>query len=201
MTPSDFELVLECVGENPGSTGRDIAGRLRRQGHERFTSKLANQVLYRLHAASMVERDASGEKPRWHPSREWTSSSGHSQGSSNERRPLDSRELPVRSFKIATTPVKVLLDHGMSSNDPYIVPDWVGSHIIATVNTVHPFWTLRLTDGSDRALYCMLAAVDAYVQWRVALLHEPPDATELQHLKDQALRFCTLIEAESSSLE
>jgi hypothetical protein len=197
VSPSDFELILSCIKANPGLTARELGSKLRKQGHERFSSRLTNQLLYRLHAASMIDRDGTGDKPRWHPNGDWSDGAREPSSASAEKRLLDSRDKEIRSYEIASVKVKVLLTNEMSLNDPYMIPDWVGSHIISSVNTVHPFWTLRLGTATDRALYCMMAAIDAYLQWKVAQLHEPPDATELQKMKDDALRFCTLLDAES----
>jgi hypothetical protein len=198
MQRSDFEIITDGVAKFPGSTARELATQLRRLGHEKFTSKLANQLLYRLLSASMVERDGSGDKPRWHPVQ-----SGPTQPRANRetdaiKRPLNRIEGDVKLYSISDTSIKVLIDWNSSPNDPYLLPDWVGSHVVASINANHPFWSLRLTTPADQALYCMICAADAYVQWKVAQLHEPPDATEVQILRDFAFRLCTLVEAEAS---
>ena len=185
------------VAKRPGSTGREISNNLRREGHPRFTSKLVNQVLYRLLSAQMVVRDGSGEKPRWLPIDE-QDPLPVSQSKLRSKRPLSPLKSEIISYRIATTEVKVLLDNNLSSNDPYLTPDWVGDHVVASVNLKHPFWTLRLSSDADRAIFSMIIAVDAFVQWKVAQMHEPPDATEVQKMRDYALRFCSLIEAEST---
>ncbi len=197
MPDSDFELVVNCIKKYPGMTGREIASQLRRNGHSRFTSKVVNQTLYRLLTAELVDRDGSGDKPRWFPGGEWMSPGPEIKTAHTPKRPLDPSQRKTKSFKIASTEVRVIIDEDLSPNDPYLLPDWVGSHVVVSVNSQHPFWTIRLSSPGDRALYCMIAAVDAYVQWKVAQLHEPPDATELQTMRDYALRFCTLVEAES----
>jgi predicted transcriptional regulator len=197
VEPSDFEIVLGCVNSKPGLTGREIYWTLRKQGNERFTAKTVNQVLYRLLSASMVLRDGSGDKPKWYPLEE----SRVDFEQSIAKRPLVQTKSIVRNYLIAATEVKVMLDNGMSPNDPYITPDWVGSHVIASVNVRHPFWTLRLDGQGDEALFCMMTAIDAYVQWKIAQLHQPPDATELQMMRDYALRFCTLIESELTTCD
>ncbi len=178
-------------------TGREISSQLRRNGHSRFTSKVVNQTLYKLLTAQLVERDGSGDKPKWFPGGEWMNQSTPSKPTPTPKRPLDPSQRKVKAFKIASTEVRVIIDEDLSTNDPYLSPDWVGSHVVVSVNSQHPFWTIRLTTPEERALYCMFAAVDAYVQWKVAQLHEPPDATELQTMRDYALRFCTLLEAEN----
>ena len=194
---SDFELVVNCIQLTPGLTGREIAAQLRRNGHSRFTSKVANQTLYKLLAAELVERDGTGDKPRWFPGGKWTNQDSTATNISIPKRPLDPSERRTKVFHIASTEVRVIIDLEGSSNDPYLSPDWVGSHVVASVNALHPFWTIRLNSPEDKALYCMFAAVDAYVQWKIAQLHEPPDATELQNMRDYALRFCTLSETEA----
>lgn len=198
MPEGDFELVVNCIKKYPGSSGREIASQLRRNGHSRFTSKVVNQTLYKLLNAELVDRDGSGDKPRWFPSGEWLNQAPTTTTTTTTpKRPLDPIQRKIKFFKIATTEVRVIIDEETSPNDPYISPDWVGSHVVVSVNSQHPFWTIRLVSPEDKALYCMFAAVDAYVQWKVAQLHEPPDATELQNMRDYALRFCTLLESET----
>jgi len=194
---SNFELIVNCIQKNPGLTGREIAAQLRRNGHSRFTSKVANQTLYKLLAAELVERDGTGDKPRWFPGGKWNNQDSIVTNVSTPKRPLDPSERKTKVFQIASTEVHVIIDHENSSNDPYLSPDWVGSHVVASVNSQHPFWTIRLNSPEDKALYSMFAAVDAYVQWKIAQLHQPPDATELQNLRDYALRFCTLSQTEA----
>jgi len=111
-------------------------------------------------------------------------------------RPLTTSGLDMRVFQIADTTVKVILDASLSPNDTFILPDWVGSHVVVTVNTEHPFWQLRAVSNSDKTLMALVFAIDGYVSWRTARLHEPPDATEQIRMRDEALRFCTLQETE-----
>ncbi len=195
MGSTDFELVLACVAERPGLTGREISTVLKRQGHTRFTSKLVNQTLYRLLTADLVSRDSSGEKPKWSPGNLGATKS--SPDANLPKRPFARTDQQVRTFRIANTDVRVLLDEEMSPNDPYISPDWVGSHVIVSVNARHPFWAIRIESPGDQALYSMIVAIDGYVMWKVAQLNEPPDATEVQKLRDYALRFCVLEDTET----
>ena len=104
----------------------------------------------------------------------------------------------MRLFRVADTTVKVILDSSMSPNDQFIVPDWIGPYVVVTVNTAHPFWEMRLTTDPERTLTMLFYAIDGYVSWRTAQLHEPPDATELIKIRDEALRFSTLHETEIS---
>lgn len=195
MVKSDFERVLIAIGQNPGATGREITSRLRREGHGRFTSKVVNQILYRLLATEMVVRDGTGDKPKWFlPEGQSLSITGLR--SPRDKRPLSPMIGRIVVYRIATTDIKVLLDNAMSPNDPYLTPDWVGQHVVATVNTNHPFWTLRLPSEQEKSVFCMIVAMDAFVQWKVAQMHEPPDATEIQTMRDYALRFCSLQETE-----
>jgi hypothetical protein len=177
-------------------TGREVATFLRKQGHSQFDSKRANQVLYRLHAASLVDRDASGDKPRWNPSGIWDARPDASATRNRSKRPLSVANPEIKLYLVAKTEVKVLKDQTASPNDHYVNTDWVGTHVVASININHPFWTLRLNGPEDEALYCMFAAVDAYVQWKIAQLHEPPDAYEVMRMRDNALRYCSLAESE-----
>jgi len=199
MPESDFEIVVDCISKHPGLTGREIATQLRRSGHSRFTSKLANQTLYRLLTAELVSRDGSSEKPTWFPRGDWVGRSQEKNKVSPIKRPLDPTVSRIRKYQIASIEVRVIVDQEPSPNDPYMNPDWVGSHVIASVNANHPFWNIRLVSPEDIAIYCMISAIDAYVLWKIAQLHEPPDATELQTMRDYAIRFCTLIETQEIS--
>ncbi len=201
MTKSDFEIVFGAVEKNPNATGREISNWLKKNGHERFDSKLTNQTLYRLLSSEIVSRDGSQVKPRWSVGQTWGSNANSEPNRPLDYRPLKAHDLEVRDFKIANTHVKVIIERELSSNDPYMSPDWVGSHVVASINANHPFWVLRLGSDSDRALFSMIAALDAYVQWRVAQLSELPDATEILKMRDQALRFCTLLELEPPTTE
>lgn len=196
MQSSDFEIVVGAVQAKPGMTGRELASYLRRQGHKRFDSKLANQILYRLHAASLVERDASGDKPKWNPSGSWSPGAPSYSRPTPTKRPLSVSDQETKKYLIGPTEVKVLLDNTASLNDFYISTDWVGSHVVSSVNVNHPFWDLRLSSPQEESLFCMIAAIDAYVQWKVAQMHEPPDAREVQRMRDQAFRLCSLVESE-----
>lgn len=196
MTKTNFEIVLEAVEKNQRATGREISNWLKKNGQPRFNSKLTNQILYRLLSSEIVDRDGTGDKPRWSVGQTWGSSNTSEPKGNVVLRPLSPRETEVREYKIASTLVKVILENDLSSNDPYMSPDWVGTHVVAAINTNHPFWTLRLGAASEKSLFSMIAALDAYVQWRVAQLSELPDATEILKIRDQALRFCTLMELE-----
>jgi hypothetical protein len=195
MADSEFELVLDFLKKSPDSIGREVSVALRKAGHDQFTPRYTNQTLYRMLAARVVERDGSREKPRWSsPGSAGTRKPPKQQ--SHETRPLDSRPAAVRTYLIANTEVRLIVLSDLSPNDPYMTPDWVGSHVVASVNSNHPFWISRIVSDSDRALYSMLIALDAYVQWKIAQLSEPPDASETQQMRDFALRFCTLVETE-----
>ena len=195
MVSSDFELVFAVVEERPGSTAREVATALRQRGYQRFTSKLVNQILYRMLTSELVVRDGTSDKPRWSAGRTWKSPDR--EPGLTSKRPFKQSAKSVIKYRVADTDVRVLLDSELSPNDPYISPDWVGSHVVVSVNTKHPFWAVRIASLTDKALYCMIVAVDAYILWKVAQLHEPPDASEVQKLRDYALRFCILDETET----
>ena len=189
---SDFETVLAQLSRTPGITARQLSVDLRKRGHTKFTSKLVNQILYRLLATQFVERDGTGDKPTWTASSTWDSVSIRKSAANLGQRPLRTESVSAVIYRIADTEVRLLEDDALSPNDSYIQPDWVGSHIVVSVNTSHPFWKKRLTSDTSYALFRLVAAVDAYVQWKVAKLNEPPDATEVMKLRDYAFRFCTL---------
>jgi hypothetical protein len=189
---SDFETLLSQLSRTPGVTARQLSVDLRRRGHTQFTSKLVNQILYRLLATQFVERDGTGDKPRWTASSTWGSRTSRNSSANIGQRPLRTESVSAIIYKIADTEVRLLEEDTLSPNDSYIQPDWVGSHIVVSVNTNHPFWKLRLTSDTSFALFRLIAAVDAYVQWKVAQLTEPPDATEVLKMRDYAFRFCTL---------
>jgi hypothetical protein len=199
MKASDFEILTRILQDNPGTTARELSAKVRAAGHSHFTPKLVNQLLYRLLATEIVQQDGSGEKPRWSTSTGWQSRSSVPRSKNLEKRPLNPQSSKFVTYKIADTEIRLLEDESMSPNDPYLLPDWIGSHIVVSLNTNHPFWQIRLTIPTDRALYRMIAAIDAYVQWKVARLTEPPDATEVKNLRDYALRFCTLVSTEIST--
>jgi len=189
---SDFEILLDNLSRTPGVTARQLSTNLRKSGHTRFTSKLVNQILYRLLAIQFVERDSSGDKPRWTTSSISKFDTPQAFTTRPVKRPLQTASVNTISYRIADTEVRLLEDHNLSPNDPYIHPDWVGSHIVVSLNTTHPFWKMRLTNVSEYALFRLIVAVDAYVQWKIARLTEPPDANEVMNLRDYAFRFCTL---------
>jgi hypothetical protein len=174
---------------------------LRKRGHAQFTSKLVNRVLYRLLATQFVERDGSEGKPKWTASSTWASQKPAKSSANLAQRPLRAESVSAISYKIADTEVRLLEEDTLSPNDPYIQPDWVGSHIVVSVNTNHPFWKMRLTSNTSHALFRLVAAVDAYVQWKIARLSEPPTATEVAKLRDYALRFCILESTEQFKYE
>lgn len=199
IQPSDFESVFEYLSRAPGITAKQLSTDLRRAGHTHFTTKLVNQILYRLLATEFVERDGSSNKPRWTVSQSWKSGTQSKSEKASVKRPLRVESERTIVYRIADTEVRLLEDDGLSPNDSYIQPDWVGSHIVVSVNTNHPFWVMRLTSEGDYALFRLTAAVDAYVQWKIARLTELPDATEIMKIRDYAFRFCTLESTEKST--
>ena len=195
VSESIFEQISQILNKTPNLTAREIAAKVRGQGQAPFTSRLANQSLYRMLTAGLVVRD-DNYIPRWRSTvdqREFQRSQP-----SSEQRPLTSTQSNMRHFRIAGTTVKVILDSSMSPNDQFIVPDWIGPYVVVTVNTAHPFWNVRVTTDSEKTLTMLFYAIDGYVSWRTAQLHEPPDATEQVKIRDEALRFCTLRETEIS---
>ena len=196
MEKSDFEIVLDAVAKNPNATGRDLSNWLKKNGNDRFVPKLTNQILYRLLASEIVCRDGSQDKPRWSIGETWTKGIDPSDKQLANVRPLSQNVREILHYKIASTEVRVIFEDDLSSNDPYMCPDWVGSHVVAAINTNHPFWTLRAATESDKSLFSMVIALDAYIQWKTAQLNEPPDSTEILKMRDAALRFCTLMDLE-----
>jgi hypothetical protein len=192
LRQGDFELVIKHLNRAPSATAKQLSADLRRNGHARFTTKLVNQVLYRLLAAQFIERDGSKTQPRWTVSQAWTLGTQSKVQRDSVKRPLRISTASVIVFKIADTEVRLIEDDSLSQNDSYIQPDWVGSHIVVSVNTNHPFWKMRLTTEENHALFRLTLAVDAYVLWKTARLMEPPDASEVMKLRDYALRFSTL---------
>lgn len=192
---SDFEVVLNEVERNEGGTAREIAKRLRANGHSAFTASRTNQTLYRLLAIDLVERDGDGQVPTWR-----STSAARREGTAKPRaaRPVkDIGASNLLTYQIASTSVRVLLAEGLSPNDPYYTPDWVGEHLLATVNVRHPFWSTRLDSTTDRSLFVMAIAVDAYVHWRSVCMSEPPEPHETHALRDAAFRYCTLLTTEA----
>lgn len=203
MSHSDSEIILEVLASHRDLLARDIATRIRNRGLGDFDRTRVNSALYKLYSLKLVTKKEVAGKPRWSKA---DSSDSDSPPQVFERRddqrPL--KQVPIAEsayFRIAETPIKIISDSGQSPNDPYLSADWVGSQIVAAINTSHRFWTMRLTSEVERTLYLMMCAVDAYVQWRIAQMTEPPDATETLFLRDSALRYCTLIEAQEFNRE
>jgi hypothetical protein len=195
MHKSEFEVVLNEVKRHEGGTAREIAKRLRANGHSAFTASRTNQTLYRLLALDLVERDVHGKVPTWRPT---AAEQREGTAKSNLARPVkDIGESNLLSYRIASTNVRVLLAEDLSPNDPYYTPDRVGEHLLATVNVRHPFWTTRLGSATDKSLFVMAIAVDAYVHWRSVCMSEPPEPHETHALRDAAFRYCTLITTEA----
>jgi len=172
-----------------------LAAHIRKRTEPGFTSRNANQILYRLLRANLVEKNGSTTTPTW---------SAETENLFSENRPDPTSErlaIPIGSLdgldpviiQIGTTEVKVMFEKISSINDPYMSPDWVGTHVLATINCNHPFWTLRLRDDSQRALFAFMVAQDAYVQWKSSQLHEPPDPAEQLIIRDAAMRLCTTL--------
>lgn len=199
----DFELVLAVLSKESSLTAREVSSRLHTGGNERFTSKATNQVLYRLLTADLVIRDGTGAKPRWSINNSWFDSESITplRIKSMNPRPLRSHTSLDRDFLVSETIVKVIFSEVQSANDPYLTPDWVGAHIISTVNCNHPFWQTRLVSDEARALFAMVCAVDAYVEWKVVQMNRPVEISELERLRDQAFRYCSLLEAEKTTTD
>ena len=203
MSPSDSEIVLEILSSYDDLLAREIAVKIRERGLGDFDRSRVNSALYKLYSLKMVTKKDIAGKPRWSKSgRGDSGSTVRTTLIADQKRPL--QHVPVSEaayFRIAETPIKIIIDSGQSPNDPYLSADWVGTQVVASVNASHRFWGMRITNEAERTLYLMMCAVDAYVQWRIAQMTELPDATETLNLRDSALRFCTLIEAQEFNRE
>jgi hypothetical protein len=201
VSRGDFELVLAVLSKESTLTAREISKRLRTGGNERFTTKVTNQVLYRLLTADLVIRDGTGEKPKWSINRSWfgTESAAPLKIKSMNPRPLRRHNSFDRNFLVSETMVKVIFSDLQSVNDPYLTPDWVGSNIISTINCNHPFWQTRLVSDENRSLFAMVCAVDAYVEWKIVQMNSSVEISEIERLRDQAFRYCSLLEAEKTT--
>jgi len=197
----DFELALAVLSKESSLTAREVSRRLRAGGNERFTSKATNQVLYRLLTADLAIRDGTGEKPKWSINNSWFDAESIAPLSIKPMnpRPLRSHNSFDRDFLVSETIVKVIFSGIQSVNDPYLTPDWVGSHIISTVNCNHSFWQTRLVSDETRALFAMVCAVDAYVEWKIVQMNRPVEISEIERFRDQAFRYCSLLEAEKTT--
>jgi len=113
-------------------------------------------------------------------------------------RPLRRHNSLDRDFMVSNTAVKVIFSDTQSVNDPYLTPDWVGSNIISTINCNHAFWQTRLASDDARAVFAMVCAVDAYVEWKIVQMDHPVAIIEIERLRDQAFRYCSLLETEKT---
>lgn len=201
---SDFEIVLAHLDGASMKTARELSVVLQKGDHSEFKSKRVNQVLYRLLNAGLVERRVIGGKPRWKlPDKVTSSSVGtYPVPAAIPQRPLKDRPHDrERTFVVASTPVKVIQDSSLSANDPYLIPDWVGTHVVASVNVQHLFWATRIVSESDRSLFLMLAAVDAYVQWQCAKMVVQPTFQDFSRLKSRALQHCSLASTDAAKTD
>lgn len=74
---------------------------------------------------------------------------------------------PDQTFLLGNLQIKLFMDSGRSSNDPYFLGDYVSDNVISVcVNTQHPFWREKVLNAQDIIIYVLNCIYDALAEWK-----------------------------------
>jgi len=199
---SDFEVILEIIKENGSLTAREIAKYAKDHG-KTWVRKDANSNLYKMLTQQLVRKDSSEKVPKWTLSSA-DQSKTQSEITNSEQILNKGRKYQVKSLdhivdeqnfeiKVKGVTIKYAYDLSATSNDPYMIVDWLQDKLFISVNSQHPFWEIFIDTPDEQLLYLQFLAQDALINWHVAKKGDEISSSSLSEVRDSVLREIALI--------
>jgi len=199
---SDFEVILEIIKENGSLTAREIAKYAKDHG-KTWVRKDANSNLYKMLIQQLVRKDSSEKVPKWTLSSA-DQSKTQSEITNSEQILNKGRKYQVKSLdhivdeqnfeiKVKGVTIKYAYDLSATSNDPYMIVDWLQDKLFISVNSQHPFWEIFIDTPDEQLLYLQFLAQDALINWHVAKKGDEISSSSLSEVRDSVLREIALI--------
>jgi hypothetical protein len=199
---SDFEVILEIIKENGSLTAREIAKYAKDHG-KTWVRKDANSNLYKMLIQQLVRKDSSEKVPKWTLGSA-DQSKTQSEITNSEQILNKGRKYQVKSLdhivdeqnfeiKVKGVTIKYAYDLSATSNDPYMIVDWLQDKLFISVNSQHPFWEIFIDTPDEQLLYLQFLAQDALINWHVAKKGDEISSSSLSEVRDSVLREIALI--------
>ena len=199
---SDFEIILAIIETNGSLTAREIAKHAKEHG-KTWVRKDANSNLYKMQMQQLVIKDSSEKVPKWNLA---TADQTKTQSKiTNSEEILNKvRKYQVQSLdhivdeknfeiKVKGVTIKYAYDLSATSNDPYMIVDWLQEKLFISVNSQHPFWEIFIDTLDEQLLYLQFLAQDALINWHVAKKGDEIISSSLSEVRDSVLREIALI--------
>ena len=199
---SDFEIILEIIKANGSLTAREIAKYAKDHG-KTWVRKDANSNLYKMLIQKLVRKDSSEKVPKWTLGSA-DQNKTQSEVTNSEQILNKGRKYQVKSLdhivdeqnfeiKVKGVTIKYAYDLSATSNDPYMIVDWLQDSLFISVNSQHPFWEIFIDTPDEQLLYLQFLAQDALINWHVAKKGDEISSSSLSEVRDSVLREIALI--------
>lgn len=195
---TDFNQILQVLKDNPKCTTREIVEKLSKKGLQ-IDKHSVNSALYRMIHQGVVRKDES-RIPKWECVNNSKEITEFSIEESSNNKVLHSKKSKLskritefvheNDFKILLPDCLISFGYDLSSspNDPYLVADWLDSHLFISINCQHPFWLNYINSEEAKNFFLLFAAQDAMIQWLAAQRGDNVSSASLNILRDQILR-------------
>ena len=151
----------------------------------------------------LVRKDSSEKVPKWTLSSA-DQSKTQSEITNSEQILNKGRKYQVKSLdhivdeqnfeiKVKGVTIKYAYDLSATSNDPYMIVDWLQDKLFISVNSQHPFWEIFIDTPDEQLLYLQFLAQDALINWHVAKKGDEISSSSLSEVRDSVLREIALI--------
>ena len=199
---SDFEIILEIIKANGSLTAREIAKYAKDHG-KTWVRKDANSNLYKMLIQKLVRKDSSEKVPKWTLGSA-DQNKTQSEVTNSEQILNKGRKYQVKSLdhivdeqnfeiKVKGVTIKYAYELSATSNDPYMIVDWLQDSLFISVNSQHPFWEIFIDTPDEQLLYLQFLAQDALINWHVAKKGDEISSSSLSEVRDSVLREIALI--------
>ena len=199
---SDFEIILEIIKANGSLTAREIAKYAKDHG-KTWVRKDANSNLYKMLIQQLVRKDSSEKVPKWTLGSA-DQNKTQSEVTNSEQILNKGRKYQVKTLdhivdeqnfeiKVKGVTIKYAYDLSATSNDPYMIVDWLQDSLFISVNSQHPFWEIFIDTPDEQLLYLQFLAQDALINWHVAKKGDEISSSSLSEVRDSVLREIALI--------
>ena len=168
-----------------------------------WVRKDANSNLYKMLIQQLVRKDSSEKVPKWTLGSA-DQNKTQSEVTNSEQILNKGRKYQVKSLdhivdeqnfeiKVKGVTIKYAYDLSATSNDPYMIVDWLQDSLFISVNSQHPFWEIFIDTPDEQLLYLQFLAQDALINWHVAKKGDEISSSSLSEVRDSVLREIALI--------